>query len=105
MKAVVITLKVKDGMMDQLVKRVEDSMKRIENTPGIGPLYLVSDPESNICTTFSTWDTAEQAASWPQNPEFPRFKEEVRPFLTQEPERRIYDVLATTAKSAARKAA
>jgi len=93
MKAGMVTFSIKDGAMDNFVEKVEQSIEDSENVSGRGPVYLITEPGSNICMVFGLWDTAEEAAKFEKNADFIRFKNEIRPLLESDPVRRVYDVL------------
>ena len=93
MKAAMVTFYLKPGKTDEFVNRVQDVLDKTRDTPGLGPIYLVSDPAKNACMTFGIWETAEEAALWPKNEEFIRFLRESGPLFVSEPVRKVCDVL------------
>jgi ketosteroid isomerase-like protein/quinol monooxygenase YgiN len=94
MKAAMLSFEVHPGKMDEFSQKMKAFWKKLENLSGVGPVFLVSEPGTNICSNFGIWQTAEQAESFAQNSDFLQFKNEIKPLLSAEPVRRIFDVLA-----------
>src|SRR5262249_11401889 len=98
MLSAVMTFRIKPGQMDEFINRWNVSIREIENTPGLGPVYLLTDVQGNRCLSVAIWHKAETGQTWDKSPQLRKFIESVKSLLTADPVRELYQVGATSSQ-------
>jgi heme-degrading monooxygenase HmoA len=94
-----VKFELKNGQLDEFTARWKREVSQVENTPGLGPVLLLTQSHSNECISLAIWETAEQAVNWEKSTEFSKFKSNVRELVVSEPIREYYEVSAASSSA------
>lgn len=94
MLSAVMNFRVKPGQLDEFINRWNQSLREIEHTPGLGPIYLLTDAQGNRCVSVAVWQDAEAGQNWDKTPQFRKFRALIKDCLASDPVRELYQVTA-----------
>jgi heme-degrading monooxygenase HmoA len=99
MTAVTITFELKEGKFDEFQTCWKNKVAKIEGTPGLGPILLLTKNNSNECISFVLWEKEDLAKNWEKSAEYNDFKSQIRNLVTEEPVREYFDISAASSSA------